>query len=130
MKLMRNSFYENLVNSRTTQACTLFLTMHLILPFKSAVTFLNVLVLCGIFGRDIRCDVNKRFTPRWQEVCGKYQSSNYMIGLIAPYTFFPQKCQLLLQAFDIQSIRRLCHLTYKINDMVLFFLLSLPCLLK
>ena len=42
-------------------------------PFKFAVNFLNVLVLSGIFGRDIRCDVNKRFTPRWQEVGGKYQ---------------------------------------------------------
>ena len=47
--------------------------IHLILPFKSAVNFLNVLLLSGIFGRDIRCDINKRFTPRWQEVCGKYQ---------------------------------------------------------
>ena len=55
-----------------------------------------------------------------------------MIGLIAPYTFFPHKCQLLLQAFDIQSIRRLCHLHDKINDMVLFSfcLFSFPCLLK
>ena len=73
MKLKRYRFYENLVNSRATQACTFFLAMHLILPFKSSAKFLNVLVLSGIFGRDIRCDVNKRFTPRWQEVCGKYQ---------------------------------------------------------
>ena len=73
IKLKRYRFYENLVNSRTTQACTFFLAMHLILPFKSSAKFLNVLVLSGIFGRDIRCDVNKRFTPRWQEVCGKYQ---------------------------------------------------------
>ena len=45
----------------------------------------------------------------------------WLAWLLAPYTFFPHKCQLLLQAFDIQSIWRLCHLTDKINDMVLFF---------
>ena len=44
-----------------------------------------------------------------------------MIGLIAPYTFFPHKCQLLLQAFDIQSIWRLWYYHDKINGHGAFF---------